>query len=71
MKSKISEREFVKATTTPGLDRPRGRNTHLNQIVDHQWVDWDCPVCRTHNRQKWLGREYHVCIECEQPTELK
>jgi hypothetical protein len=75
-KNTVSTSEFVKSMTDPTIERPRGRGIHLNQkitmdISRQAWVDWNCPICETHNHQHWYGRDYHICIKCEQPTDIK
>lgn len=76
--TKISQAEFLKAMTDPMIEkRPRGRGVHLNMTFEYSkernctMVNWTCPVCETPNKQVWFGRDYHICIKCEQPTELK
>ena len=70
-KGVVSKAEFVLGLTDPTLARPRGKGIHLNLIISDGFADWDCPVCDKHNHQKWFGRDFHVCSNCEQPTELK
>lgn len=76
-KGEISEREFVTSMKDPAVERPRGKGVHLNmsfaynKYLNCTMVHWTCPVCQRKNFQRWYGRSNHICIECEQPTELK
>lgn len=36
------------------------------------YVSWTCPKCKYRNeRQRWFGREFHVCSACEEWTDIK
>lgn len=70
-KGTATQAEMVRNMTDPKLYRPRGRGVNLETVIENGMVHWTCPVCGHRNSQKWYGREYHVCIDCEQPTSIK
>lgn len=70
----ITERD-IRGMADPLFVRPRGIGT-CNQVVltregNTKMVEWTCTVCGHRNRHRWYGRDYHICSNCEQPTEIK
>jgi len=75
--SKIYVAEFVRAMTDPAMPRPRGRDVHMEVSFHYSektkatMVTWTCAVCNYRNVQRWYGRDFHICLKCEQPTDVK
>lgn len=65
----------VREMADPLFARPRGAGACLQAVLTKlgnlTMVEWTCPVCKHINKHRWFGRDYHICSECEQPTEVK
>ncbi len=62
--------------------RPMGRPAVMNVVVvdvpfsvkanTNMMVSWTCPKCGHRNEKQWFyGRADHVCLECEEWTNIK